>query len=119
MALSEVKKVIEQSLDADKASDVEGINLKGQTNIADYMYIASGQSSRHVSSIAEKLIEKLKSIGIKDIKSEGLDQGEWVVVDTGDIIIHVFKPETREFYNIAKMWRSEQQPAEKNRLYCA
>lgn len=101
-----LKAVIHESLDADKAESIEIIDLKGQTAIADYMVVASGRSSRQVGALAEKLEERLKALGVRDIRIEGKDQCNWVIVDAGDIIVHLFKPEVREFYNIEKMWRA-------------
>lgn len=94
------------SLDADKAEDIVAINLQGQSALADYMVVASGRSSRQVGALADKLQERLKSLGYKDVRMEGKEQCNWVIVDAGDIIVHLFKPEVREFYNIEKMWQS-------------
>lgn len=92
------------SLDEDKAEDIVEIPLRGKSTIADYMVIASGRSSRQVSSIADKLAERLKSsLGIL-CKTEGGDVGDWVLIDAGDVIVHVFRPEVREFYQLEKMW---------------
>lgn len=102
----QVKSLIERSLDADKAEEIEVIDLRGKSSIADFMIVASGQSSRQIVTFAEKLVERLKAAGIKTIRTEGTDQGNWVVVDTGDIIVHLFRPEVRAFYNIEKMWGS-------------
>jgi ribosome-associated protein len=102
----QVKTLIERSLDADKAEEIEIIDLRGKSSIADFMIVASGQSSRQIVTFAEKLVERLKAAGLKTIRTEGTDQGNWVVVDTGDIIVHLFRPEVRAFYNIEKMWGS-------------
>ena len=104
----QLKAFIETSLDADKAEDIETIDLRGQTALADYMIVASGRSSRQVSALAEKLSDRLRTRGVKQIRVEGTDQGNWVVLDAGDIIVHLFRPEVREFYNIEKMWRMPQ-----------
>ena len=94
-----------KSLDEDKGEDVVQINLRGKSEMGDYMVIASGRSSRQVVSIAEKLSEKIKhEFGIVS-KTEGKDGGDWVLVDTGDVIVHVFRPEVREFYQLEKMWQ--------------
>lgn len=98
------KTLIEKSLDADKALDIVSIPLKGTSALADYIIVASGTSSRHVGALAEKLRERLSEAGYKDIRIEGQGQSDWVVVDTGDIIVHLFRPEVRSFYNIEKMW---------------
>jgi ribosome-associated protein len=101
---TQMKDLIEQSLDADKALDIVTIDLNGQTAIADYMVIASGTSSRHVAALAEKLKARLELRGVKSVRTEGMQQADWVAIDAGDIIIHLFRPEVRSFYNIEKMW---------------
>ncbi len=92
-----------KSLDGDKAENIVAIDLTGKTPMADFMVVASGRSNRHVSAIAEHLTEELKKHGIKG-RAEGLPQGDWVLVDAMDIIVHVFRPEVRAFYNLEKMW---------------
>ena len=103
-----MKTLIQQSLDADKAIDITTIDLDDQTGLADYMIIASGTSSRHVAAMAEKLKDKLSMLQIKNVKIEGLSQADWVVIDAGDIIVHLFRPEVREFYNMERMWGLDQ-----------
>lgn len=109
MGPEQLKTLIEQSLDADKADDIVTIHIDDQTGLADYMIVASGTSSRHVHAMAEKLRDRLNIRGIKDIKVEGLNQSDWVAMDCGDVIVHLFRPEVREFYNIEKMWCTHQQ----------
>lgn len=99
-----MKALVEQSLDADKALDVVTIDLDEQNGIADYMIVASGTSTRHVAALAQKLRDRLQGRGVKDIRIEGLSQSDWVVLDAGDIVVHIFRPEVRSFYNIEKMW---------------
>lgn len=94
-------------LDEAKAENIVTIDLVGKTSIGDYMVIASGGSDRHVGAIADKLQEMLKSAGEGRARVEGLETCDWVLVDTGDIIVHVFRPEVREFYNLEKMWSAE------------
>ena len=94
------------SLNDDKAEDVVSINLAGKSEIADYMVICSGRSSRQVSSISEKLQDRLKADFGRLCKVEGKATGDWVLIDTGDVIVHVFRPEVREFYQLEKMWMS-------------
>lgn len=96
--------VILKALDADKAEDIVSIDMSGRTPMADFMVVASGRSSRHVAAIAEHLTELLKSDGLK-CRVEGLSQGDWVLIDAVDVIVHVFRPEVREFYNLEQMWR--------------
>ena len=91
-------------MDADKAFEIVTIELDEQAALADYMVIASGTSSRHVSALAEKLKERLEIRGVKDVRLEGVAQSDWVAIDAGDVIVHLFRPEVRAFYNIEKMW---------------
>ena len=101
------------SLDDDKAEEVVPIDLRGRSDVADYMVIASGRSSRQVAAISEKLMDRMKAeFGILS-KVEGKETGDWVLIDTGDVIVHVFRPEVREFYQLEKMWlpASAQRPA--------
>lgn len=91
-------------LDQDKAEDIVTIDLRGKSSIADHMVVASGRSSRQVSAITEKLAEALKAeLGLRT-RIEGKDAGDWVLIDAGDVIVHVFRPEVREFYQLEKMW---------------
>lgn len=99
--------IVEKSLDDDKAENVIVIDLAGKSSFADYMVIASGRSSRQVSAIAEHLRERLKAAGVAQVGAEGLGQGDWVLIDGGDIVIHLFRPEVRAFYNLEKMWGLE------------
>lgn len=100
-------KIVEKSLDADKAEDIVAIDLKGKSSIADYMVIATGRNSRQLAAMAQHLDEKLTKTGVKNVGIEGLAQGEWVLLDGGDIIVHLFRPEIRKFYNLEKMWGVE------------
>lgn len=91
-------------MDDDKALDIEVIELDEQAGLADFIIVASGTSSTQTTRIAEKLKDRLNGRGLKDIRIEGAAQGDWVVMDAGDVIVHLFRPEVREFYNIEKMW---------------
>lgn len=93
-----------ESLDQDKAEDIVAIDLRGKTSIADNMVIASGRSQRQVGAIAQHLAERVKDAGLGACRIEGLTQGDWVLVDVGDVVVHVFRPEVRSFYNLEKMW---------------
>lgn len=104
MSPDDLKTLIEKSLDADKAFEITTIDLDDQSGLADYMIIASGTSSRHVHSLAQNLKNKLLSKGVKNIRIEGLSSGDWVVMDAGDVVLHLFRPEVRAFYNMEKMW---------------
>ena len=112
MVISEVKNQIEIILDNNKAKNVVSIDLTQKSYIADYMIIASGTSSRHLQSLSENLVTELKKIGINNCRIEGKDSKDWKLVDAIDIIIHIFHPEKREFYDLEKMW-SEPMPKEK------
>ncbi len=93
-----------QSLEDNKAEDIVKIDLQGKSAIADYMLIATGTSTRHVSTIADKMVEKLKHDAHVIPRLEGAQQADWVLIDASDVIIHVFRPEVREFYNLERMW---------------
>ena len=92
------------SVDDDKAEDVVQIDLRGRSDVADYMVICSGRSSRQVASISEKLADRLRAEFRIAAKMEGKETGDWVLIDGGDVIVHVFRPEVREFYQLEKMW---------------
>ncbi len=100
-----LKDLIVEALDASKAEEIEVIDLMGQTSLADYMIVASGTSSRQVAGFVDKIDEKLKGSIFDVIRTEGLPTADWVVVDCGDVIVHLFRPEVREFYAIEKMWQ--------------
>jgi ribosome-associated protein len=93
-----------KSVDDDKAEDIVQIDLRGRSDVADYMVICSGRSSRQVASISEKLADRLKHDMHIIVRMEGKDTGDWVLIDAGDVIVHVFRPEVREFYQLEKMW---------------
>lgn len=100
----EILALVLARLDDDKAEDVISIDLRGKTTIADHMVVASGRSQRHVGATAEHLVEALKAFGVKGIRIEGLPAADWVLIDASDVIVHLFQPEVRSFYNIEKMW---------------
>ncbi len=112
MRIIDIKNIIEKILDDNKAQNIICINLKNKSYIADYMVIASGSSSRHLQALSEILITELKKIGLDNCRIEGKDSNDWKLVDTHDVIVHIFHPEKREFYNLEKMW-SEEMPKEK------
>jgi ribosome-associated protein len=97
-------KLVTASLEDDKAEDLVTIDLAGKSTIADYMVIASGRSQRQVGAMAEHLREKLKAAGLTSVPVEGAQRCDWVLIDAGDVIVHVFRPEVRTFYNLEKMW---------------
>ena len=110
--ISDLKKIIIQTLDINKALDIVSIDLKDKSSMAEYMIIASGTSSRHIQSLSEQVLEKFKDYGMKNSKIEGKDSTEWKLVDGIDLIVHIFHPEKRKFYELEKMW-SELIPKEK------
>ena len=100
-----------RSLDDDKAVDVVSIPLQGKSNIADHMVIASGTSTRQVASMAQKLSERIKRDLGRSVRVEGLPVADWVLIDADDVIVHLFRPEVRSFYNLERMWAFEERPA--------
>lgn len=105
-------KVVLSSLDDDKAQDIISIPLKGKSTLADYMVIASGTSSRQLIAMADHLERRLKKAGTRPLGIEGGQKGDWILVDAGDVIIHLFRPEVRAFYQLEKMWADDNQDAE-------
>ena len=110
---SDLKDIIIKTLDLNKALDIVSIDLKDKSSMADYMIIASGTSSRHIQSLSEQVLDKLKDNGIKESKIEGKESNEWKLVDGIDLIIHIFHPDKRKFYDLEKMWS---EPISKDRL---
>ncbi len=112
MEIMDIKNNIEKILDNNKAKNIVSINLRNKSYIADYMIVASGTSSRHLQSLSEILVAELKKIGLNDCRIEGRGSDDWKLVDAHDVIVHIFHPEKREFYDLEKMW-SEETPKEK------
>lgn len=110
--ISDLKKIVIKTLDLNKAQDIVSIDLKDKSSMADFMIIASGTSSRHIQSLSEQVLNELKNNGVTDSKIEGKDSSEWKLVDGIDLIVHIFHPEKRQFYELEKMW-SEFIPKEK------
>ena len=108
----DLKSIILDTLDSNKALDIISIDLKNKSSMADYMIIASGTSSRHIQALSEQVLEKLKANGIKNSKIEGKESNDWKLVDGIDLIVHIFNPEKRRFYELEKIW-SELIPKEK------
>ena len=105
--VEELETVILDSLEDDKAEDVVAIDLRGKSSVTDIMIVASGRSARHVNALADHLVRKLKEHGSGKARIEGLQTCDWVLIDVGDIIVHLFRPEVRSFYNLEKMWSVE------------
>ena len=115
MQLKEIKKLkkeIEDFLSENKAMEIKSINLKDKTTIADYMIIASGNSSRHIQALSEMILDNLKKKGISNCRLEGAESSDWKLIDAMDIIVHIFHPEKRKFYDLERMW-SELIPKER------
>ena len=110
--IADLKDIILKTLDRNKALDVVSIDLASKSSMADYMIIASGTSSRHIQALSEQVLQKFKNSGIKNCKIEGKDSNDWKLVDGIDLIVHIFNPEKRKFYELEKMW-SELMPKEK------
>ena len=102
--IDRLKKNIEQTLTNNKATDIVSINLKNKTSIADFMIIANGNSSRHIQALSQIILDMLKKKGIENCQIEGRNSSDWKLIDAKDIIIHIFHPEKRKFYNLEKMW---------------
>ena len=110
--ISDLKKKILNTLDSNKALDIVSISLENKSSIADFMIIASGTSSRHIQALSEQVLEKFKINGIKNCQIEGKESGDWKLIDGIDVIVHIFNPEKRKFYELEKMW-SELIPKER------
>ena len=110
--ISQLKNEIESILSDNKATEITSINLKNKTTIADFMIVASGNSSRHIQALSEILLDQLEKKGINNCRLEGKNSNEWKLIDAKDIIIHIFHPEKRKFYNLERMW-SELIPKER------
>lgn len=100
-------KTAQECLDANKAEDIVSIDLAGKSGIADHIVIANGRSQRQVAALSDYVVKSFKELGHKDIVVQGLEQADWVLIDAGDIIVHIFRPEVRSFYNLDKMWGTE------------
>ena len=110
--ISDLKQIVINTLDINKAQDIVSIDLKDKSSMADFMIIASGTSSRHIQSLSEQVLEKFKNNGVRDSRIEGKDSSEWKLIDGIDLIVHIFHPEKRKFYDLEKMW-SELIPKER------
>ncbi len=110
--ISNLKNIIIKTLDSNKAEDIVTIDLKNKSSIADHMIIASGNSSRHIQALSEQVLEKFKNNGVINCKIEGQDSNDWKLIDGIDLIVHIFNPEKRKFYELEKIW-SELIPKEK------
>jgi ribosome-associated protein len=105
-AVSRAIKTVLASLEDSKAENIVSIDIQGKSSLGDYMVVASGRSHRHVAAVADHLLKAIKDAGLGTARVEGLAGADWVLIDSGDIIVHVFRPEVREFYNLEKMWQA-------------
>ncbi|MBV7265636.1 ribosome silencing factor [Erythrobacter sp. WH131] len=115
MSEHELHDLVMTQLDDDQAQDIVSIPLEGKSSIADHMVIASGRSTRQVAAMAQKLAEKVKHAGHGPVRVEGLPQADWVLIDAGDVVVHLFRPEVRSFYNLERMWSFEGGVAQQGR----
>ncbi len=104
LSAKQLMQLIKETLDDDKAEDIVTIDLDGKSSVADYLVIASGRSVRHVSALADYVLRALKEVGLGRVATEGMSSGDWILMDAGDVIVHLFRPEVREFYNLEKIW---------------
>ncbi|BBT14836.1 ribosome silencing factor [Pseudomonas sp. 1D4] len=109
MQNEELVKIALAALEDMKAQDITTIDVRGKTSVTDFMVIASGSSSRHVKSLAENVLEKVKENGVRALGSEGLDGGEWALLDLGDVVVHVMQVATRQFYDLERLWQGAEQ----------
>ena len=107
LAVDALLAAILNSLDNDKAIDVAVIDLRGKSSIADHMVVASGSSGRHVGALADHLLRKMREDGFGKMQVEGMGQADWVLIDAADVIVHLFRPEVRSYYNLEKMWSAD------------
>jgi len=110
-AAASLKDLVVTSLEDDKAQAITVIDLTGKSTLADFMVIASGTSARHLSAVSDHLVERLKAGGASKAVVDGKEQGDWVLIDAGDVIVHLFRPEVREFYNLEKLWSTGSTPS--------
>lgn len=108
-AADRVLELVRESLEDSKAEDIVSVNIRGKSAMADYMVIASGRSHRHVGAVADHLLRALKEAGYGTAKVEGLSAADWVLIDAGDVIVHVFRPEVRDFYALEKIWQEPEE----------
>jgi len=109
MLSADLVKLAIAALEDIKAQDITTIDVRDKTSITDYMVIASGTSSRHVKSLVDNVLEKVKEQGVRPLGSEGLDSGEWALLDLGDIVVHVMLPTARQFYDLERLWQGAEQ----------
>jgi len=109
MQNEELVRVAIDALEELKAKDITTIDVRGKTSVTDFMVIASGTSSRHVKSLAENVLEKVKEQGVRPLGNEGLDGGEWALLDLGDVVVHVMQVATRQFYDLERLWQGAEQ----------
>jgi len=108
--VDDATRVVLTSLEDDKAEDILAIDIRGKSSFADMLIVASGRSARHVGALADHVMRKLKDSGVKDVRVEGMPNCDWVLVDAGDVVVHLFRPEVRSFYNIEKIWAASPVP---------
>ena len=107
LAVKDTIKLVQKILEDHKAENIVTVDLRGKTTIGDYMIIASGSSNRQIKALAELIVQNFKNINLPIGKPEGLPEGDWLLLDTGNVIVHLFRPEVRDFYNLEKMWEAD------------
>ncbi|MBV0932430.1 ribosome silencing factor [Marinobacterium weihaiense] len=105
MEIDQLRELVQTALDDMKARDVTELDVRGKSSVTDYMVIASGTSRRHVMSVAQELLDKVKAAGLQPVGTEGENTGDWILVDLGDVIVHVMMPDARSFYDLERLWR--------------
>jgi len=110
---AKLAKLVATQLEEDKAENILQIDLAGKSPMADHMIVASGRSARHVAALADKVFRKMKDAGASRVHVEGLPNADWVLIDGGDVIVHIFRPEVREFYNLERIWASDAPPTKR------
>jgi len=104
LTAKQLLELLEEVLDDNKAEDVVSIDLEGKSSVADYLLIATGRSARHVSAIADYVLRAAKAAGLGQLETEGMSSNDWILIDAGDVIVHVFRNEVRDYYNLEKIW---------------
>lgn|SRR5690554_3775391 len=107
MQIEQLRELVRNALEEIKARDITEIDVRGKSSVTDYMVIASGTSRRHVMSVAQELLEKVKEAGVRPLGTEGQEVGDWILVDLGDLVVHVMMPDARSFYDLERLWQME------------
>ena len=112
MQIEQLRELVRNALEEIKARDITEIDVRGKSSVTDYMVIASGTSRRHVMSVAQELLDKVKEAGVRPLGTEGQEAGDWILVDLGDLVVHVMMPDARSFYDLERLWQMDAETAE-------